>query len=151
MHTFNIKIGSLILTNNKNPELNGRYGRFNHVAITFSATHIVESLENEGVVVNTIDSLIFGPETNEYMILTPLDDNLGKMASDVAYNLAGTKYRFLSSLTRFSQRRITKGLSCISLCREAYKQVIGYDPLWRFPDDVLSSKFFQHSDIYKNV
>lgn len=143
--------GTIILTNNIDPERNGGYGRFNHAAISIGSDKIVESLSETGVVTNNLENLIFHPETNEFIFLVPKNLSLGSAAALAAYELNGVKYRFLSSITRFTQRNIKKGLSCISTVRHAYKKAFGYDPLWRVPDDILDNENFYHSEIYNNV
>ena len=151
MRRFDIPIGSVIATNNINPDLNGKFGRFNHVAIVVSSSNIIESLEGTGVVVNTIEGLIYGQTTGEYTLLIPKNIELGIKAADIAYSLAGTKYNLWSTLTRWSARRKYDGLSCIGTVRYAFEKATGYTLHWRYPDDVLTSNLFQQTEIYRNV
>jgi len=138
-----MRTGNLILTRYKDESKNTSPGYWNHVAIVSNRDSIIESLRDEGVVeLNIKDSLVkINSLDIVYRVIEPFDKQTMEKAGERSIDYLGLDYRFSSSIfKRFGQRRLEKGVNCVTLARLIYKDILGYDPRWKRPDDILEKK-----------
>lgn len=134
------KPGDIFLTRNIGIDEteNKTFGFWNHSAIYVGNGHIIEAQEGLGVI--KVKETNFKARYPVYIALRhkTLD---GQKAADFAQTLLGLPYRKISSIFVLPRRAET-GLNCVSVIRLSYWEVLGRDPMWRFPDNVFYSADF---------
>ena len=117
-------------------------GYWNHAAICSDENHIIESTKESGVVKLEVSEWF--KSIQNYIVLRYGDKDVAMKAAQYAPSLLNNKYRMISSFFNFiGNRRIRKGLNCVSVVRLSYKYAFAIDPRWVTPDSILNSNLFK--------
>ena len=129
--------GTIYLTRNTDEVGNDSPGNWNHSAIVYKGTIIEAQAIPDAVIQVTVDG--FRDRYPEFVVLNPVNEVAGELAALSAYKAIGTPYRQNASV--FFKRR--QGHNCVSLCRQAYMDAMGFDPGWIIPDHIICFLFKQ--------
>lgn len=110
---------------------------WNHLSIMISETELIESQINQGVIITKFED--YKKRAYTWGIIYPKQKSIGLKAANYAKELVGIKYRKFSSIFK-NPRPIKRGLNCVSVVRESYSKILGYDIFIRVPDELLLQK-----------
>jgi len=134
--------GTVLVSRNLDPRLNGNWGEWNHLAMCLGNGCIVESQIGIGVIATPLASYMARPY--QWFPLYPTNPEIGKRAATCAQWQVGRNYRQGSSLplvpriVPWALGRDPNGLNCVSLVSQSYASA-GCPWLlsMRVPDDIL--------------
>ena len=129
--------GDIFLTRWADEEKNTTPGHWNHAAILMDGWQIVEAqMAPNTVLVEDFD--VFWNRYAEIVVLRVnhvLGHSIGLRMASNARLIVGSPYRKIASGFNFL-RRSGRGENCVSVVRKCYRDAVGDDPGWTYPDDI---------------
>jgi hypothetical protein len=107
--------GCVLLSRNRDEQLNTSIGHINHLSIVATNGDIIEAQEGQGVIRTPLEDFL-KRDYEPVQVMRPCDAAVGEKAAKRAEQLVGLKFRKFSSVFR-RQRR---GTNCVGVIKHAY-------------------------------
>lgn len=130
--------GDVILTRNEHETDNSSPGYWNHASLHVG-DNIIEAQAEPNCVIESSIAEFFNryPQIVVLRFLAPR--TISYPATRIARELIGAPYRKTASMFKFLRPR-EHGENCVSVIRKSYAKVLGYDPGWKTPDDIIEDR-----------
>lgn len=128
--------GSVLVSRCNNEALNTSPGYWNHLCIALGNDQLVESQEDEGVILTSFDD--YQQRDYTWGPLYPQDQMAGIRAASQAKDLIGLPYRRVVGIFHFPFQA-QRGMNCVLVVRASYRFAYNRDfPELRIPDNIES-------------